>query len=101
MLTYYGVSDPGIDDTDVCQYSDSFDGYSQDVNYDFNGLLTKDVKPPKTKYYGFNPKIVKSLIGKLGIYKDYNLKNKIRTYSVGTQFEAAGLSKTDRRTPVL
>ncbi|MCY9807011.1 GH25 family lysozyme [Lentilactobacillus senioris] len=81
----YGVSAPGVDNTDIWQYSDKFAGYHQDVNYDFVNALTKGVKPHKPEYFKINPRLV-SATTRIGIYKDKNLKTKIRNYDVGTQF---------------
>lgn len=81
----YGVSAPGVDGTDIWQYASTFKGYSQDVNYDFKGVLTSTVADHKPAYFKSNPRMV-SATTKVGIYKDKNLKQKVRSYDVGTQF---------------
>lgn len=38
----YGVTSPQVDNVDVWQYSSTFNGLSQDISYDFKGVLVKE-----------------------------------------------------------
>lgn len=47
----YGVTSPQVDNVDIWQYSNTFHGLSQDISYDFKGILVKEdnASAPKPK----------------------------------------------------
>lgn len=48
----YGVSQPGVNDTAIWQYTNAFKGLSQDASYDFNNLIAGNTrKTEKPSYY--------------------------------------------------
>lgn len=86
----YGVSQPGVNDTAIWQYTDAFKGLSQDASYDFKNLIAG--KTEKPSYYADKGlyEVVTSTINaynKLPLKGDKN-KRYVR-FSKGSRFYAA------------